>query len=184
MLEAGLILGICGAGISLLLEMLTGAADRLPFLCSVFFTALFCLFTETMKKGRQITGTLFFLLTGTGIFFFRRFLLAGAVVFWNKGADLFGSSAGIYLVRYQTVTDVDTELAAMVFLVCLGIAAGVAGYLFFHWRISLILVLYGLAPVVLMVLTGSFPDPDLFIIFYFSLVLSLIRMHKIGRAHV
>ena len=39
------------------------------------------------------------------------------------------------------------------------------------------MVLYGLAPVVLMVLTGSFPDPDLFIIFYFSLVLGLIRMH-------
>ena len=56
LLEAGLILGICGAGIFLLLEMLTGAADRLPFLSSVFFTALFCLFTETMKKGRQITG--------------------------------------------------------------------------------------------------------------------------------
>ena len=130
LLEAGLILGICGAGISLLLEMLTGAADRLPFLCSVFFTALFCLFTETMKKGRQITGTLLFLIAGTGIFFFRRLLLAGAVVFWNKGADLLGSSAGIYLVRYQTVTDVNTELAATVFLVCLGIAAGAAGYLF------------------------------------------------------
>ena len=177
MLEAGLILGICGAGIFLLLEMLTGAADRLPFLCSVFFTALVCLFAGTMKKGRQITEILLFLIAGTGIFFFRRFLLAGAVVFWNKGADLLGSSAGIYLVRYQTVTDVDTELAATVFLVCLGIVAGAAGYLFFYWRISLILILYGLAPVVLMVLTGSFPDPDLFIIFYFSLVLGLIRMH-------
>ena len=160
----------------MLLEMLTGAADRLPFLCSVFFTALVCLFTETMKKGRQITEILLFLITGIIIFFFRRLLLAGAVVFWNKGADLLGSSAGIYLVRYQIVTDVDTELAATVFLVCLGIAAGAAGYLFFHWRISLILVLYGLAPVVLMVLTGSFPDPDLFVIFYFSLVLGLIRM--------
>ena len=104
----------------MLLEMLTGAEDRLPFLCSVFFTALVCLFTETMKKGRQITGTLIFLITGIIIFFFRRLLLAGAVVFWNKGADLLGSSAGIYLVRYQTVTDVDTELAAMVFWSALG----------------------------------------------------------------
>ena len=94
LLEAGLILGICGAGISLLLEMLTGAADRLPFLCSVFFTALVCLSAGTMKKGRQITEILLFLITGTIIFFFRRLLLGEELccALWSKGADLLGSS--------------------------------------------------------------------------------------------
>lgn len=106
LLETGLILGICGAGILLLLEMLTGSADRLPFLCSVFFTALVCFFTGTMGKGRQIMGILLFVLAGACVFYFCRFLLAGAVLFWNKGADLLGNSAGIYLVRYQAITDI------------------------------------------------------------------------------
>ena len=174
LLETGLILGICGAGILLLLEMLTGSADRLPFLCSVFFTALVCFFTGTMGKGRQIMGILLFVLAGACVFYFCRFLLAGAVLFWNKGADLLGNSAGIYLVRYQAITDIDSDLAVMVFL---GMAAGVAGYLLFRWRISLLLVLLGLVPAVVMVVTGSFPVRSLFIVFYFTLVLGLIRMH-------
>ena len=59
-----------------------------------------------MGKGRQIMGILLFVLAGACVFYFRRFLLAGAVLFWNKGADLLGNSAGIYLVRYQAITDI------------------------------------------------------------------------------
>ena len=97
LLEAGLILGICGAGISLLLEMLTGAADRLPFLSSVFFTALVCLFTETMKKGRQITGTLIFLITGIIIFSFAGFYWQELLYSGIKGQTCLGAVPGSIL---------------------------------------------------------------------------------------
>lgn len=141
LLETALIGLTAGAGLWLVLELLTESGQMMPLLGSVLLTALICSVTERMEKcGIYIRGGVAAATAG-GLFLLYRQILDGFALYWNTVADTFGSRAGIYFTRFDTADIMAEDTARLVFLIYLGMAAAVIGFLILRFRIYVLVFL-------------------------------------------
>ena len=103
-----------------------------------------------------------------GIFLFHGQLLDGMALYWNDMADILGSRAGIYLKRFETAGIQGGDAARMVFLIYLGIAAAVCGFLILKLKFYLLVFAWALVLPALSGILGMEPDAGTGVIFYRS----------------
>lgn len=113
------------------------------------------------------------LTAGILLLLFRGSILDGGALFWNDAADILGSRAGIYINRYDTTAVLSGDMARIIFLVFLGMAAAVLGVIILKCRWwGLILFCAVLYPI-LVLLTNGVADQRACIFFYLGSVLEL-----------
>lgn len=153
-----------------------------PILGSVLLMAVFCTATERMGKyglyGRLGLG----MVSIAGIFLFHGQLLDGMALYWNDMADILGSRAGIYLKRFETAGIQGGDAARMVFLIYLGMAAAVCGFLILKLKFYLLVLAWALVLPVLSGILGMEPDAGTGVIFYMGILLELnLILSRSGR---
>ena len=162
-----------GAGLWLVLELLTENGQMMPLLGSVLLTALICSVTERMEKyGTYIRGGMAVVVTG-GFFLMYRQILDGFVLYWNTVADTFGSRAGIYLTRFDTTDIMSEDTARLAFLIYLGVAAAVIGFLILRFHIYVLVFAEIFVLPFLMMLTGKEPENGAGVAFYMGIFLEV-----------
>ena len=158
LLETALIWLSAGGGLLLFMSVLTEQERMAPILGSVLLMAVFCTATERMGKyglyGRLGLG----MVSIAGIFLFHGQLLDGMALYWNDMADILGSRAGIYLKRFETAGIQGGDAARMVFLIYLGMAAAVCGFLILKLKFYLLVLAWALVLPVLSGILGMEPD--------------------------
>ena len=117
-----------------MLELLTESGQMIPLLGSVLLTALICSVTERMEKCGIYIRVGVAAATAGGLFLLYRQILDGFALYWNTVADTFGSRAGIYFTRFDTADIMAEDTARLVFLIYLGMAAAVIGFLILRFR--------------------------------------------------
>lgn len=173
LLETALIGLTAGAGLWLVLELLTESGQMIPLLGSVLLTALICSVTERMEKcGIYIRGGVAAATAG-GLFLLYRQILDGFALYWNTVADTFGSRAGIYFTRFDTADIMAEDTARLVFLIYLGMAAAVIGFLILRFRIYVLVFLEIFVLPFMMVLTGKEPESGVGVAFYMGIFLEI-----------
>ena len=149
-----------------MLEMLTESGQMLPLLGSVLLTALLCSVTERMEKCGIYIRCGVAAATAGGLFLLYRQILDGFALYWNTVADTFGSRAGIYFTRFDTADIMAEDTARLVFLIYLGMAAAVIGFLILRFRIYVLVFLEIFVLPFMMVLTGKEPESGVGVAFY------------------
>ena len=156
-----------------MLELLTESGQMMPLLGSVLLTALICSVTERMEKcGIYIRGGVAAATAG-GLFLLYRQILDGFALYWNTVADTFGSRAGIYFTRFDTADIMAEDTARLVFLIYLGMAAAVIGFLILRFRIYVLVFLEIFVLPFMMVLTGKEPESGVGVAFYMGVFLEI-----------
>ena len=164
------------------MSVLTEQERMAPILESVLLMAVFCTATERMGKyglyGRLGLG----MVSIAGIFLFHGQLLDGMALYWNDMADILGSRAGIYLKRFETAGIQGGDAARMVFLIYLGMAAAVCGFLILKLKFYLLVLAWALVLPVLSGILGMEPDAGTGVIFYMGILLELnLILSRSGR---
>ena len=164
------------------MSVLTEQERMAPILGSVLLMAVFCTATERMGKyglyGRLGLG----MVSIAGIFLFHGQLLDGMALYWNDMADILGSRAGIYLERFETAGIQGEDAARMVFLIYLGMAAAVCGFLILKLKFYLLVLAWALVLPVLSGILGMEPDAGTGVIFYMGILLELnLILSRSGR---
>ena len=182
LLETALIWLSAGGGLLLFMSVLTEQERMAPILGSVLLMAVFCTATERMGKyglyGRLGLG----MVSIAGIFLFHGQLLDGMALYWNDMADILGSRAGIYLKRFETAGIQGGDAARMVFLIYLGMAAAVCGFLILKLKFYLLVLAWALVLPVLSGILGMEPDAGTGVIFYMGILLELnLILSRSGR---
>lgn len=152
-----------------MLEMLTESGQMLPLLGSVLLTALLCSVTERMEKCGIYIRCGVAAATAGGLFLLYRQILDGFALYWNTVADTFGSRAGIYFTRFDTADIMAEDTARLVFLIYLGMAAAVIGFLILRFRIYVLVFLEIFVLPFMMVLTGKEPESGVGVAFYMGI---------------
>ena len=173
LLETALIGLTAGAGLWLVLEMLTESGQMLPLLGSILLTALLCSVTERMEKCGIYIRCGMAAATAGGLFLLYRQILDGFALYWNTVADTFGSRAGIYFTRFDTADIMAEDTARLVFLIYLGMAAAVIGFLILRFRIYVLVFLEIFVLPFMMVLTGKEPESGVGVAFYMGIFLEI-----------
>ena len=156
-----------------MLELLTEYRQMMPFLCSVLLSTLICSVTERMEKySIYIRGGMAVAVSG-GLFLLYRQILDGLALYWNAVADTFGGSAGIYLTRFDTTDIISEDTACLFFLIYLGVAAAVIGFLILRFHMYVVVFAGILVLPVLSGLTGKAPDSVVGIAFYIGSFLEI-----------
>ena len=182
LLETALIWLSAGGGLLLFMSVLTEQERMAPILGSVLLMAVFCTATERMGKyglyGRLGLG----MVSIAGIFLFHGQLLDGMALYWNDMADILGSRAGIYLKRFETAGIQGGDAARMVFLIYLGMAAAVCGFLILKLKFYLLGLAWALVLPVLSGILSMEPDAGTGVIFYMGILLELnLILSRSGR---
>lgn len=153
--------------------MLTEYGQMMPFLGSVLLMTLLCSLTERMEKyGIYIRGGMAVAVTG-GFFLLYRQILDGFALYWNTMTDTLGSRAGIYLTRFDTTAIIAEEAARLSFLIYLGMAVAVIGFIILRFHICILVFAEIFAVPIVTVLTGKEPESVAGIIFYIGIFLEL-----------
>ena len=173
LLETALIGLTAGAGLWLVLELLTESGQMIPLLGSVLLTALICSVTERMEKCGIYIRVGVAAATAGGLFLLYRQILDGFALYWNTVADTFGSRAGIYFTRFDTADIMAEDTARLVFLIYLGMAAAVIGFLILRFRIYVLVFLEIFVLPFMMVLTGKEPESGVGVAFYMGIFLEI-----------
>ena len=144
-----------------------------PILGSVLLMAVFCTATERMGRyglyGRLGMGAV----SIVGIFLFHGQLLDGMALYWNDMADILGGRAGIYLKRFETAGIQSADASRLIFLIYLGIAAAVCGFLVLKLQLYVLVIAWALVLPILSGLLGIEPDAGTGVIFYIGILLKL-----------
>lgn len=156
-----------------MLELLTESGQMIPLLGSVLLTALICSVTERMEKCGIYIRVGVAAATAGGLFLLYRQILDGFALYWNTVADTFGSRAGIYFTRFDTADIMAEDTARLVFLIYLGMAAAVIGFLILRFRIYVLVFLEIFVLPFMMVLTGKEPESGVGVAFYMGIFLEI-----------
>ena len=164
------------------MRALTEQERMAPILGSVLLMAVFCTATERMGKyglyGRMGMGAV----SIAGIFLFHGQLLDGMALYWNDMADILGSRAGIYLKRFETAGIQGEDVSRLIFLIYLGIAAAVCGFLILKLKFYLLVLAWALVLPALSGILGMEPDAGTGVIFYMGILLELnLILSRSGR---
>ena len=164
------------------MSVLTEQERMAPILGSVLLMAVFCTATERMGKyglyGRLGLG----MVSIAGIFLFHGQLLDGMALYWNDMADILGSRAGIYLERFETAGIQGEDVSRLIFLIYLGIAAAVCGFLILKLKFYLLVLAWALVLPILSGILGMEPDAGTGVIFYMGILLELnLILSRSGR---
>ena len=157
----------------LFMQLLTGQEKAFPFLGSVLLMALFCTMTERARKYGSLFRMVLGLLSAGVFFVVHRQILDGLALYWNNIAEIFGKYAGIYLFRFDTGNIQETDMAGLLFMIFLGMAVALLGFLVLKFHLYVILLLWSLILPALTVLTGIEPDNRSGVIFYVGVLLEL-----------
>ena len=79
-------------------------------------------------------------------------------LYWNDMADILGSRAGIYLERFETAGIQGEDVSRLIFLIYLGIAAAVCGFLILKLKFYLLVLAWALVLPILSGILGMEPD--------------------------
>lgn len=171
-----MILLVNGFGTFVLLNTLVPSVNGLPFLLGTVFTALVCTLIGKLQKNSSAVTLVVSIAAGAGLFAFFRYVMEGFRMIWNQIAQVLGSKAGIYLNMYQQNTS--SVYAEISFLIFLGIACGLLGFLTLKLRLHVLLLLFAAVLPALMVKTGLLPDTRLCLCFYAGTLLELNYMTR------
>ena len=173
LLETALIGLTAGAGLWLVLELLTESGQMMPLLGSVLLTALICSVTERMEKcGIYIRGGVAAATAGGLFLLYRQYSGWICTLLEYRGRYIWKQSRNLF-TRFDTADIMAEDTARLVFLIYLGMAAAVIGFLILRFRIYVLVFLEIFVLPFMMVLTGKEPESGVGVAFYMGVFLEI-----------